>query len=253
MVDPTKGWEHLWQQPEVIQRGWHRPSPVVVALAQGFYDAGARRALDLGCGPGRHTYALAKLGYTTSATDVSPTALAHCREWLASEGLEATVREADMRSLPFEDGIFDFVVSYNVIYHATRDGVTQTLAEIERVLRPGGHLFVTFIGTDDVKCAEYRAKAASGEGIELEPDTYRVPNDPDEDGDLPHHFVDEAEARSLLGNFEIESLEAERQERTDAQGRPFIKVHWHAVGERRSAVDADGCRTRGSQAGTCCV
>ena len=192
MVDPTKGWEHLWKQPSVMQRGWQNPHPTVVALAQRLYAAGARQALDLGCGPGRHAMALAKLGYTTAATDVAPTALAHCASWPASEGLTATVTEADMRALPFEDSRFDLVVAYNVIYHAPRAGVVATLAEIQRVLRPGGHLFVTFIGDEDVKCIEYRAKAATGEGIEIEPFTYRVPNDPVEDGDLPHHFVDEA-------------------------------------------------------------
>jgi tellurite methyltransferase len=204
----------------------------VVSLAQRLYDAGARRALDLGCGPGRHTLALAKIGYSTAATDVSPTALTHCATWLASEGFRGAICEADMQALPFADAAFDFVVSYNVIYHATRAGVVKTLAEIERVLRPGGKLFVTFIGTEDVKCAEYRRKAALGEGIEIEPFTYRVPNDPEEDGDLPHHFVDEAEARALLASFAIESLVAERQERSDNQGRPFVKVHWHAQCQR---------------------
>jgi SAM-dependent methyltransferase len=228
-VDPTKGWEHLWQNPEVIQRGWSQPSPVVVDLAERIWSAGARRALDLGCGPGRHTVALAKIGFETSATDVSPTALAHCRDWLAAQGLSATLREADMRELPFSAGAFDLVVSYNVIYHATRAGVAATLAEIDRVLAPGGTLFVTFIGTNDVKLADYRARALAGQGLELEPNTYRIPNDPDEDGDLPHHFVDEAEARELLAAFAVASLVPLREERRDANGNPYLKEHWHAI------------------------
>src|SRR5712692_5318016 len=220
-VDPTKGWEHLWRDPEVINRGWDRPNGTVVDLAQRWWQGGARRALDLGCGPGRHTLALARIGYDTAATDVSPTALATCQAWLASEGLTATLREADMRALPFPDGSFDVVVAYNVIYHATRDGVAATLGEIDRVLAPGGHAFVTFIGTDDAKCAEYRAKALAGVGIEIEPNTYRVPNDPEEDGDLPHHFVDEAAARALLAGFDQVSLTALREDRVDGHGKPY--------------------------------
>ncbi|HUE76071.1 MAG TPA: class I SAM-dependent methyltransferase, partial [Chloroflexota bacterium] len=96
MVDPTKGWDHLWKQPDVITSGWDRPSSVVVDLAEQLFVAGARRALDLGCGPGRHTVALAHAGYQVAATDVSPTGLAHCRDWLASLGLRATLAEADM-------------------------------------------------------------------------------------------------------------------------------------------------------------
>lgn len=232
MVDPTKGWEHLWRQPDVIRRGWDRPNPAVVALAARLFATGARTALDLGCGPGRHTVALARIGYAMSATDVSPTALAHCREWLASEGLSAKLDESDMRSLPFPDAIFDLVVTYNVIYHATQADIRKTLGEIRRVLRTGGHLFMTFIATDDVKCQDYRARVAAGNGIELEPNTYRIPNDPDEDGDLPHHFVDEAETRELLASFELESLVAERIERQDAAGQPYLKIHWHAIARR---------------------
>lgn len=228
MVDPAKGWEHLWQQREVIQRGWDRPSPVVVGLAEELRRNGARRALDLGCGPGRHAVALAGLGYATAATDVAPTALSYCRNWLDSLQLRAFLAEADMRYVPFRDAAFDLVVAYNVIYHATRSGVQATLDEIARVLRPGGHLFVTFIATDDAKHAIYAAKVRDGEGVELEPNTYRIPNDPDEDGDLPHHFVDEGEARQLLSEFAVLSLEAERHQRVDADGRAITKVHWHA-------------------------
>ena len=228
MVDPAKGWEHLWQQREVIQRGWDRPSPIVVELAQKLLQNGARRAFDLGCGPGRHTVALAGLGYSVAASDVSPTALAYCRDWLDSQRLRACLAEADMRHVPFRDASFDLVIAYNVIYHATRAGVQATLDEIARVLRPGGHLFVTFIATEDAKHAIYSAKARAGEGVELEPNTFRVPNDPDEDGDLPHHFVDESEARQLLGGFTVLSLEPERHQRVDSDGRAITKVHWQA-------------------------
>jgi tellurite methyltransferase len=229
MVDPTKGWDHLWKQQDVIKSGWDRPSPVVVELAERLFAAGARQVLDLGCGPGRHTVALARAGYRVSATDVSPTGLAHCRDWLSSLGLGATLAEADMRSLPFDDAAFDLVVSYNVIYHATKSGMQATLDEIGRVLRPGGHLFITFIATADAKYHQYRAKVASGEGVEVEPNTYRVPNDPDEDGDLPHHFVDEIEARELLSGYDVLTLEAERFDRREPNGQTVTKVHWHAV------------------------
>jgi SAM-dependent methyltransferase len=134
-----------------------------------------------------------------------------------------------MRDLPFPDGSFDLVVSFNVIYHATRAGVAMTLDEIHRVLSPGGTAFVTFIGTNDVKRAEYSAKARAGTGIELEPNTYRVPNDPDEDGDLPHHFVDDAEARELLHRFNLASLVPVREGRTDKSGASYLKEHWHAL------------------------
>ena len=58
------------------------------------------------------------------------------RERLALEGLEAELRVADAESLPFGDGEFDLVYSWGVIHH-TPD-TERALAEIRRVLRPGG-------------------------------------------------------------------------------------------------------------------
>jgi len=52
--------------------------------------------------------------------------------------LSADVREADAESLPFPDASFDFVWSWGVIHHSSDTG--RVIAEIARVLRPGGRL-----------------------------------------------------------------------------------------------------------------
>ena len=55
----------------------------------------------------------------------------------AAQGLTITVCQAPMTELPFEDGQFDHVLSWNVIYHGDETVVRRTLAEVARVLRPG--------------------------------------------------------------------------------------------------------------------
>jgi SAM-dependent methyltransferase len=72
--------------------------------------------------------------------DVSPLALALARE----NATTAHLVRADMnRNLPFADDTFDVVTIFNVLYHRWITAETTTLADVARVLRPGGLMLVT--------------------------------------------------------------------------------------------------------------
>jgi SAM-dependent methyltransferase len=90
-----------------------------------------RRVLDLACGSGRY----AKLLWARGARDV--VAADFSQAMLARVTAGHRVR-ATMTSLPFATGSFDLVVSGLAIGHAT--DLAVCLAEIARVLRPGGEL-----------------------------------------------------------------------------------------------------------------
>ena len=75
-------------------------------------------------------------GAEATGVDLTEAAVEAVRERLALEGLEAELRVADAESLPFGDGEFDLVYSWGVIHH-TPD-TERALAEVRRVLRPGG-------------------------------------------------------------------------------------------------------------------
>jgi hypothetical protein len=72
---------------------------------------------------------LARRGFAVAATDAVPSGLAACAAWLAREELSATLARHDMETLPFPNGAFDGLVSYNVIYHATVAGMQRTLVD----------------------------------------------------------------------------------------------------------------------------
>ncbi|MEZ5093887.1 class I SAM-dependent methyltransferase [Nocardioides sp.] len=94
--------------------------------------------LDVGAGPGTITADLAELvapGAVT-AVEVSEEAAAVTRDGLASRGVAAEVRVADVHALPFDDGSFDVVHAHQVLQHVA-DPV-QALREMARVARPGG-------------------------------------------------------------------------------------------------------------------
>jgi SAM-dependent methyltransferase len=91
--------------------------------------------LDAGCGTGFNLLALSRLGRAVGI-DISPEAIAFCRE----RGVR-TVR-ASLLALPFECASFDAVTSFDVIYHAWVADDRAAIAEMARVVRPGGVLLV---------------------------------------------------------------------------------------------------------------
>jgi SAM-dependent methyltransferase len=78
--------------------------------------------------------------------DPDPHALARARAKAAREGAAVEWQQGFGDALPFADGAFDRVVSSLVFHHLTHDGRRATLAEIARVLAPGGRLLVLDFG-----------------------------------------------------------------------------------------------------------
>jgi SAM-dependent methyltransferase len=97
---------------------------------------GARpRILDAGCGTGNNLTHLAARG-AACGVDLSTDAVRFCQ----SRGV--TVARASLLALPFHDGAFDLVTSYDVIYHRWIPDDGAALREMARVLRPGGLLLL---------------------------------------------------------------------------------------------------------------
>ena len=71
-----------------------------------------------------------------SGIDLSRRAIEHARRRLALLGLESLLLVADAECLPFADSAFDLVYSWGVIHHSP--DTAAAVAEIHRVLRPGG-------------------------------------------------------------------------------------------------------------------
>lgn len=208
-------WDEVWKTDDGSQE-WGHPEPRVLTEAARLRLAGARTALDLGSGVGRHALALAALGFETTGIDLAPTGLERTRAFATERGLSLHTAQGPMTELPFEDASFDYVLSWNVIYHGDPDIVRRAVSEIARVLRPGG----TYQGTMLSK-----RRHDYGRGNEIAPDTFVQP---DGEGDKihPHFFCDAAGCVTLFGNFEIRMLE---DFETGAPG----SWHWHVVAERR--------------------
>ncbi len=107
------------------------------------------RALDMGCGAGRHAFELFRRGADVVAFDQDGDELADVLELFGAmreagevpHGAEADIKQGDALSLPFADCEFDRVVAAEVLEHIRDDDTA--VAELVRVLRPGGTIAVT--------------------------------------------------------------------------------------------------------------
>jgi SAM-dependent methyltransferase len=104
--------------------------------------AGEFRLLDVGAGGGRHTVFWAREGFQAAATDVSQLAVAQTLEWAQREHLTITAETAAADALPFADESFDGLLSFGVLYYLPYERMKTAIAEIRRVLKPGGRAFV---------------------------------------------------------------------------------------------------------------
>ena len=98
------------------------------------------RALDFGCGVGRLTQAMCRHFERADGVDIAPSMIA-AAEQLNRHGQSCHYRLNESDSLAFLDsGSFDFVYSALVLQHMAPDLARSYLAELVRVLRPGGLL-----------------------------------------------------------------------------------------------------------------
>jgi SAM-dependent methyltransferase len=107
------------------------------------------RLLDLGCGAGRHAYEALRRGARVTALDADGAEVkdvfalltAMEDEGEAGPGGAGTALQGDALHLPFADATFDRVIAAEVLEHIPPD--QAAMAELARVLRPGGTMAVT--------------------------------------------------------------------------------------------------------------
>ncbi len=111
--------------------------------------AGSRGTLlEVGCGIGVDSIQLAKCGFDVTAVDLTENALAVAKEFAAQRGVRIDFRLGNAEGLDFPDGSFDVVYSFGVLHH-TPD-IERSVAEVRRVLEPGGTAYVMLYHRDSL-------------------------------------------------------------------------------------------------------
>jgi SAM-dependent methyltransferase len=150
--------------------------------------------LDLACGAGRHSHALARHGFIVTGLDLAPDSIAQAREHRGADtAADATPPQfvvGDMRALPFADQTFDVILNLFTSFGYFEDPAEdrQVIQEIGRCLKPGG-LFVL----DHINRIPTVAQLVKAEIIHREDTVFLISRAEDRQADqhrlLKHIFV----------------------------------------------------------------
>ncbi len=196
MKTDSKIWEKIFQQYGKVFTDPHWDMPQVVKELQ---DIKANKVLDLGSGTGRHVIYLARNGFSVYGLDNSQEGINTTKQWLKTKKLTAKLILQEMtKKLPWENNFFDAIISVQVIHHANIATITKIIAELERVLKKGGFIFIT---VPKLKNQAMKYK-------KIEQNTY-VPLDGWEKG-LPHHYFTKEELEDFFFNFNIVDIHLDR-------------------------------------------
>ena len=129
-------------------------------------DVAGLSGLDLGCGEGHNTRLLARAGARMTALDIAPSFLKHARqtETVDPRGIQYT--QGSGVALPFSQSSFDFVTAFMSLMDMPE--TPRVLAEIYRVLRPGGFLQFSITHPCSNTLVRRKVKNAAGEDVAIE-------------------------------------------------------------------------------------
>lgn len=168
-------WEREYTTPQLISLGVE-PIKVVKNFTKWLrknekMELSNLNILDLGCGNAKNSFYIAEQGLNNKIVgiDISETALKYARE-LAPEG--DFIKQSIGAPLPFPDSSFDIILDVTSSNSLSESERAVYLKEIQRVIKPGGYLFIRALCKDGDKNAQNLLKEFPGR----EKDTYIMPD-----------------------------------------------------------------------------
>lgn len=153
-------WDALHGQPRYLPVF---PNESVVRWQRrSFPDAEANRpsVVDIGCGGGRHSLAMARDGIQVTACDLSPVGVAAVASRARQEKLRINTYAAAMQQLPFAANQFDGLLCFGVLNYVPVSVIEEAISEFARILKPGGRFHIMARGDKDWRIRFARMTAA---------------------------------------------------------------------------------------------
>jgi ubiquinone/menaquinone biosynthesis C-methylase UbiE len=151
-----------------------------------------KRILD--CGAGGYEPKIAffqKNGFEVYGIDISDDQIKDAIEYSEENNVELNIIKGDMRQIPFESEFFDYVYSYNSIFHLSKKDSRIAVNEMYRVLKNAGLCYLNFLSLDD---------KWSKEGEEINPGEIITKED---DKVWLHSYYKDDEPDAYFSKFEI--------------------------------------------------
>ncbi len=135
---------HSWWDREGPSRALHDLNPVRMAFVAEYAELAGARVLDLGCGGGILSEALAGAGARVTAIDLSLEQIEVARLHALESALDIDYRHCASAALAEEQpGSFDVITCMEMLEHVPEPAAI--LADCARLLKPGGRLFLSTI------------------------------------------------------------------------------------------------------------
>lgn len=136
-----KQWNKIFLKHKWV---FFEPDKEIEEIKELFQKHNVKKILDLGCGSGRHIIYLAKNNFDVYGIDIAEAGIKLTKEWLEKENLKANLKIGSIyKKLPYPNNFFDAVISTRAIHHERIEKIRKAIHEVERILKPGGLVFVT--------------------------------------------------------------------------------------------------------------
>lgn len=194
-----KAWDRTFKEKGKI---FVKPQEDMPRVTKLFKKAGAKKVLDLGCGTGRHLVYLAKQSFDVYGIDIAKHGIKIAKDWLKKEGLKANLKIGDIyKKLPYKDNFFDAIISIRTLHHGKIKDIRKLIKEMERILKPGGLIFITVLK----RIPKKEIPKDKLYGIKyIAPRTYIILGGPDKG--TPHYIFNKKILRKEFKNFKVIDL-----------------------------------------------
>jgi len=198
-------WEKIFSKEGNVFVKPHEDMPKLVKL---LCKHNAKKILDVGCGTGRHLLYLSKKEFDVYGLDNSKTALKMASLWLAKEELKANLTNIDFyQTFTYSNNFFDAVISHNSIHHGTTNQVKKAIAEITRVIKKNGIIFITVPQRHHKSSIQPNA---SYKGKKIEEHVITPLAGPEQG--IPHFYFNKKLIKEFFSDFELQEIYTKNQD-----------------------------------------
>ena len=187
LPEQVKVWERCLAAADYLPE---TPDPELVELTAGL-PTHNRRALDMGCGCGRHALWLAQQDWRTTAIDWAQAALSRSHALLEPAGAQVQLLRGDLHRTSLPNAHFHLIVATNVLNHGRLRDFKRALQEIKRLLAIGGHAVISVPGRGN--------EPRDTLGVWVDEATLVLGSGPEEG--IPHHFFTREELEHETRTF----------------------------------------------------
>ena len=148
-------WDGVWSNLDINEckgyiEGYVAWKPKFIEI---FQQHGVKIVCDAACGFGAYSVMLAKNGFNVSGFDISDESVRLTQKMMAEFGCNhGEFKACSITKIEFNNNSFCAVVAHAVIDHISLSDARIAMAELYRILSPGGLLFLSFdpLGDDDI-------------------------------------------------------------------------------------------------------